>query len=287
MTVAFKELAGSPVETYGPEGLKAERVLLCAWDDRETVVAGLLGDGYEYGGDGRAQYPDKPDVVAIRARCEPITDDVDAQTLNDLTEGLNRYNGFAKITVHYEFLSAAERSDLPATEKGTFLTYRQDYGVETMKLSGDSFTWEDEPSEWVPEAAVPAIRVAVVKHRLTWHRAVRPPWQTIRTRIGTVNDAEFLGAAAGTVLLDGATAEREFIRIGQLNEAEFAWRLGYTFRERAVKTGDGSIVGFNHAYRSLPVDAPDWDRLIDGASNPPYPSSDFLPLFQFEADTDA
>ena len=287
MTVAFKELAGSPVETYGPEGLKAERVLLCAWDDRETVVAGLLGDGYEYGGGGRAQYPDKPDVVAIRARCEPITDDVDSQTFSELTEGLNRYNGFAKITVHYEFLSAAERSDLPATEKGTFLTYQQDYGVETMKLSGDSFTWEDEPSEWVPGAAVPAIRIPVVKHRLTWHRAVRPPWQTIRTCIGTVNDAEFLGAAAGTVLLDGATAEREFIRIGQLSEAEFAWRLGYTFRERAVKTGDGSIVGFNHAYRSLPVDDPDWDRLIDGASNLPYPSSDFLPLFQFDADADA
>ena len=28
MTVAFKELAGSPVETYEPEGLKVERRLL-------------------------------------------------------------------------------------------------------------------------------------------------------------------------------------------------------------------------------------------------------------------
>ena len=287
MTVAFKELAGSPVETCGPEGMKAERRLLCAWDDREQVVQQLLGDGYEYGGNSRARYPDKPDIVAIRTRCEPLSDDLAPQVLSELTEGLNRYNGFAKVTVYYEFLAHSERDDLPTIETGTFLTYRQDCDTETMPLCGDSYDWEEYPAESVPAAALPVIRVPVVEHRLTWHRVVRPPWQAIRECAGTVNDDVFIGAAAGTVLFDGASAEREFIRVDELAKAELGWRLAYVFRERAIKTLDGSIVGWNHTYRSLPADDPGWDRLIDANGNRPYQSGNFARLFQFEANSGA
>ena len=283
MTIAFKELAGSPVEDYGPDGLKARRILLCAWGDREQLVEQILGDGYTYGGLSRAQYPDKPDVVAIRVRCEPLTDDVTPQVLGQLTEGLNRYAGFAKVTVDYELLAAADRKDLPATESGTFLTYRQDFDAEDLLLSGDSFAWEDEPTESVPTAAVPTLRIPIVRHHLTWHRVVGPPWQAIRECVGTVNNGLFLGAAAETMLFDGATAQREFLRISGLAAAELAWRISYVFRERAVKTGDGTIVGFNHAYRSLPTNDPDWDRLADGAGNRPYPAADLSQLFSFEA----
>lgn len=287
MAVAFKELAGSPTETYGPEGFRAERVLLCAWDDRHQVAEQLLGDGYEYGGSSRAPYPDKPDVVAIRARCEPFTDDVVPQVLAELTQGLNRYQGFAKVTVNYELLVTADRDHLPTIETGTFLTYRQTVGSEKLRLCGDSFTWEDEPGEWVPDAAVPGIRVPLVRHRLVWHRVVNPPWQAIRQCVGTVNGGTFLGAGAETVLLDGAGARREFIRINGLARTELAWRISYVFREKAVKTGDGEIVGWNHTYRSLPIDNPGWDRLVDGAGNRPYPSGDFSQLFRFEADCGA
>ena len=192
MSAAFKELAGSPVEMYGPEGLQAQRMLLCAWDDREQVVQRLLGDGYEYGGSSRAPYPGKPDIVAMRARCEPFTDDVAPQVLSELTEGLNRYNGFAKVTVNYELLVVSDRKDAPAVESGTFLTYRQDVDSETVPLSGDSFSWEDEPGESVPEEALPVVRVPVVEHHFTWHRVVNPPWQAIRECIGTVNGGEFV-----------------------------------------------------------------------------------------------
>jgi hypothetical protein len=283
MTVAFKELAGSPLETYGPDGMKAQRVLLCGWDDRELVVEQLLGDGYEFGGRGRAGYPDKPDLLAMRIRCEPFADDVTPQVLSELTEGLNRYSGFAKVTVSYELLVAADREDLPAVEPGTLLTYRQQPGGETMILPGHALAWAGAAGVPVPPEAVPAIRVPIVEHHFTWHRVVRPPWEAIRHGVGTVNDATFLGAAAGTVLFAGATAEREFIRIDELANPALNWRLGYLFREKAVKTGDGSVVGWNHAYRSLPADDPGWDELVDAHGNRPYPSSDFSQLFQFAA----
>ena len=36
MTVVFKELAGSPVESFSPQGMQAERKILCAWADRDA-----------------------------------------------------------------------------------------------------------------------------------------------------------------------------------------------------------------------------------------------------------
>ncbi len=283
MTLAFKELAGSPVENYGPEGMTARRLLLCAWDDRQQVVEQLFGDGYEYGGQSRAQYPDKPGVVAMRARCEPLTDDLVTQTLSELTEGLNRYNGFAKVTVDYELLVATERPDLPETEPGTFLSYRQDSNIDRARLPAHSLVWNDEPTVPVSSEAAPSIRIPLIVHHVTWHRVVYPPWDAIRSGQGTVNDAAFLGAPASTVLLDGVSADREFLRFDGLDKAELGWRIGYVFRERAVKTSDASTPGWNHAYRSMPVATPAWDELADANSNPPYESSDFTDLFRFEA----
>ena len=93
MTICFREFAGSPVETCGPGGMKAVRTLLCAWDDREEVIEALLGDGYEFGGSSRAGYPGKPDVVAMRARCEPLTDDLVPQQLEALHVAAERSGG--------------------------------------------------------------------------------------------------------------------------------------------------------------------------------------------------
>ncbi len=281
MTIAFKELAGSPVETYGPEGLQARRILLCPWDDREQVVEQLLGDGYEYGGRSRAQYPGKPDILAVRARCEPFADDVTEQTLDELTEGLNRYHGFAKVTVDYELLVSSDRDDLPSIESGTFLTYRQRFDEDSIQLPSHGLSWLSGATVAVPPEAAPTVRIVIVEHKFTWHRVVRPPWQAIRQCVGTLNDAAFLGATSSTVRFDGATADREFIRIDDFASPEIGWRIGYVFRERAVKTGSGQIVGWNHAYRSLPADTPGWDELTDGAGDSPYPSSDFTSLFRF------
>ncbi len=281
MTVAFKEFSGSPVETFGPEGMAARRVLLCAWDDRRQVVEELLGDGQEYGGRGRAQYPDRRSVVAMRTRCEPLIDDIAPQVLSELTEGLNTYGGFAKVTVDYEFLAASDRDDLPSTEERTYLTYRQDFGVDTLALPGHALSWLGSPTVPVPPESVPRIRVPIVEHYLTWHRVLSPPWQAIRNSVGTVNSSALLGAAAGTMRFDGATADREFVRIDDFAQPELAWRIGYVFREKAVKTSSGSVIGWNQAYRSLPVDSPGWDELIDAGGNRLYQLSDFSPLFYF------
>jgi len=287
MTTAFKELAGSPVETYGPDGMKAQRRILVAWENRHGMVAELLGDGYEFGGTQPAQYPDRPYVLAMCVKLHPWPKCPDEQgAFADVAAQINSYSGkYAEIVVDYELLDAGtSRSDLPEHEEETFLTYRMDFGGEYVELPSHSLVWTSDATIPVPPEAVSTVRVPITEHHVTWHRVVNPPWQAIRDAAGTVNQAAFLGAAAETVLFDGATAEKQFIGIDDLMLPEFGWRITYVFREKAIKYG-GNVFGWNHAYRSLPHDAPGWDKLKDGNNENRYQTSDFTTLFQFATTT--
>lgn len=285
MSVPFKELPGSPVETFGAEGLRAQRRVLVAWEDRHRMVLELLGDGQQFGGLPSAGYPACSAAIAAEVRLEPWPPAPDDQgPFADITVQLNSYSGkFAQIVVDYELLDTSHaRRDLPQAQQGTLLSYRMDFGGEYLTLAGETLRWESDPTIPVPAAAVPTIRVPVSEHHLTWHRAVNPPWEAMRSCAGTVNQSAFLGAPAETVLFEGATADKRFLGIDGLRLPAFGWQITYVFRERTIKAG-GSTFGWNHRYRPLPQDFPGWDRLVDQRGQPLYRTSDFTPLFQFGA----
>lgn len=102
MTVAFKELPGSPKENYSSDGMKAERQLICAWSDRNALVQEILGPDYQTGALSPISYPDVPTALAAQVAVEPFMDDMTKQNLVSLTTGLNAYQGFAKVTIKYE-----------------------------------------------------------------------------------------------------------------------------------------------------------------------------------------
>ena len=217
----------------------------------------------------------------MRIRSEPFGDDVAPQVLAELTKGLNRYKGFAKITVDYQLLMPAERSDLPEAEAGTFLAYRQSFSGERMRMPVQGLIWQSDADVPVLSEAFSSLHVPLVEHHVTWHRVVSPPWEAVRSCAGTVNSEAFLGAPAAAVLLQGAAAEREFLSINGLTKAELAWRIAYVFLEKVLHPPDGGSAGWNHGYRSLPADNPGWDELADANGNRPYRSSDFTQLFQY------
>jgi hypothetical protein len=236
MPVSFKELTGSPRETYGPEGMRAERRFLCAWEDRDALVQELLGDGYEFGGSTPAGYPGKSGVVAVGVAVEPFDEDLVEQEFPGLSAGLAAYHGFARVTARYELIAPADRDDLPTAERDTVLTYRMEAGSERLTLAGDDLVWLGNPDAVLPADAEGAIQLPCTRHVLTWHRVVNPPWTAIRNATGTLNADTFLGAPAGTLLFEGAVTEREFVRISGLAESEFAWRIEYRFRENTLTT---------------------------------------------------
>jgi hypothetical protein len=102
MSILFKELPGSPKENYGPNGMTAQRQLICAWNDRNALVEEVLGAGYQTGVPSPISYPGVSTALAAQVAVEPFMDDMTKQNLTSLTEGLNAYQGFAKVTIKYE-----------------------------------------------------------------------------------------------------------------------------------------------------------------------------------------
>jgi len=277
MSVPFKELGGSPVEEYGPDGFRARREFLIAWEHRDAFAAELLGTAAAHGGAPQLRYPGKSSVFAFSLRYEPFDPDhPDPKALASLTDGLNSYSSsFAKATVQYGTITPRDRADGPENEIGTHLTYRMLYGVEPCQITPAGWKWTDRPSTPAP-SDVPLIKVVpVTEHHLTWHQVIQPPWDSIRELQGKLNAGVFLGCPEGTVLFLGAEGNKLFRSGFSAEQSGFCWEIRYVFRERAVKQG-GRTFGWNYAYRADPAG---WADLTNGTERL-YDLADFSTLFQ-------
>lgn len=285
MTVAFKELAGSPRKTYGPDGPKAHREILVNGSDELAMVKELLGDGYEFGGSKRLAYPNWKNVVAVHIQSEPFPPAPDPQdSFDDIATQINTYTKpteqrFIKLTIEYELLvveiSGVSGLELPGPEPDTFLTYRMDLGGELIKVPAHNLHWRDKPNEPPPKDGVINYRVPITEHHLTWHRVINPPITAIRTCRGLTNNALFMGVQDGSMLFDGATMEREFTTFDSFESGQWAWALSYVFLERRQR--------WVETWRADPVDDPGWDALLDGKNR--YVAGggvDLTQLFRYE-----
>ena len=300
MAVKFKELAGSPVETFGPEGMGAERKFLVEWNVRRDFVEELLGDEFTFGGTSLMDYPGTEGIKCMRLRLESFANNPDHQgEFTDIATDINAYTseircgGFDNpclVTAQYEVLVPADRGDLPTPEEGTFLTYRMDFGGHYIEAPAVGCYWQASPFTPVPPAQAlgQTVRVPVVEHHITVHRMINPPWQAISDLVGTVNlNAPFLGAAQEQILFDGCNAEKEFTWAGNFLEPQFGWKLSYVFREMRNKAfgADKTTIGWNHTYRFLPLASAGWDRLVTFSDlSLAYEQGNHLPLFQFAAE---
>ncbi|HLA85338.1 MAG TPA: hypothetical protein VJL29_11135 [Thermoguttaceae bacterium] len=276
MSVAFRELGGSPREQYDANGFSARREFLIAWEDRDAFAVEVLGEAAQYGGTFWTTYPGKPSVFAVRIRFEPIdADRPDRKELAGLTEGLNSYsNSFAKAVVEYETVNELDREDGPENEDGTQISYKMLFSAEYQPIGPGGWSWVDT-SDPLP-ADQPLVKwVPMTEHHLTWRKVVHPPWTMIQALQGTVNQSEFLGCPAGTLLFEGAQAGKLYAGDIASGPSPFCWEIKYLFRERSIKH-DGNVHGWNHFYREDPAG---WAEATNGTAKM-YDEADFNALFQ-------
>jgi hypothetical protein len=294
MTVPFKELAGSPVENYGPNGINAQRKVVCSWADRYDLRDELLGDGYSFNTTPAAVYPNNEELIAMTVRIEPYKDappgwqgQLSTTPFDEIGTHIADYDvgdaesktTRAMITVGYELIPLTTLSwptgEVPGgnqqpIEPQTFLTYRRSSSTEYMLLKGGGgLRWESDLQDLEPpKEAFPTQRIPVTDHILTWHRVLDPPWEAINLVKGTVNREEWFGFPAQTILFDKEDSERQFYMFGSGggDPLQASWRITYTFRERRIKyideNGVDQIGGWCHSWREEPAGEASWDRLV-------------------------
>ncbi len=307
MAVTFKELAGSPKETYALSGFTAQREILVAWEDRDAMVRELLGDTRSFAGTALSQYPTKRDVVVSNINVEPWTTKVpDDAAFTDIASELNAYSGqLAKFDISYAWLPPASLpggGTIDGIEPETFITYSRTIGGEYAKQGGHALVWKSDPQGAPPNVdAVPTVRIPITEHHITWHRVNNPPQTRITDLIGRVNDVEFFGYAAETLLFEGASMEREFQGFPENDPVAggegswTTWKVDYTFREKkitgqavvddAVEVRRGDFAGWNHTWRSTRDPQPaGYDRLVPYFDNDKgiYATGGFSSLFLYE-----
>lgn len=321
MPIPWIELDGSPTESFGRQGIKATRNVLCPWDQRRDGVAEILGQGYVFGGEsvGFLPYPDINQVVAVNVNIVPFHDKTVLQPENeDLSEFLQQYQSPAKITINYELIEteAREMEELPAPEIDTFLTYSVDIGGETILVPVRGLGWTDTRTDvWgngtledyvaaggddlarsraaefpkVPseqnrmreEDTHTTKRVTLVEHHLDWHRVAYPPYLTMRKKAGKVNKVRFLGGEPHTMLFMGATVERQFYLPWGINQYNPFYKVSYLFSEKLIHETDTKLFGWNTKFRSDPAAARRWVEAVDANGNLLYPMTELDSLFSY------
>ena len=264
MSVTFHEIAGSPVEQYSAAGFSARREFIIAWNDRDAFAAEILGLASDYTQMERVGYPGKASVFATGIRYEPLDPTaVDTKTLDDIATELNSYGkAFARALVDYRTIGDNDRDDGPVNEPGTYLTYRMLFATEYQPMTARGWDWEDDPTVPTPDDLNIGIRIPITEHHLTWHQVINPPWATINAIQGTVNQNEFLGCAPGTLLFEGADANKLYGGGFDEGPSAFTWQIRYVFRQRAIKH-EGRSYGWNHVYRERPAG---WVRVVSNDS---------------------
>jgi hypothetical protein len=277
MSIPFAELEGSPTIQLTPTGTMATRIFRVEWDQWQTFAEQLTGGWQRVGGQYRflepLPFPGLANVVVDSLHVAPFDPrNPVGENVASAAFGLNRYpTAGAKLTVQYKSAANDETSDSggvsrPSIHPGTILTYRADLNVTTVSVPGRAWHWAIDDSPKVPDDVNPGLIMPTGSYLAQWDRVASPPWASIRSLRGKVNEAAFFDAPPGTLLFLGAKASRkfEFLRNASL------WTVEYAFEERAV--------AWNRFFRE---ESNSWTEIADAGDHRPYAAGDFAALFQF------
>src|SRR5208282_3420208 len=194
----------------------ATRTMLCAWEDRITIInqirggAAVIGGYYYY--TLSQVYPDAPSLPFDSIHVEGIAGD---GGLSVGPNGMVAYK-YARIQVVYKTLDYIEGV--------TTGTLSLDYATQFVNLPQSASTYQFPDGTKLAAQDTPPIRRGIVSMVQTRKNLASLPSSLVQTVCGCVNSVAFLGGAPGTVLFDGAHADRRLTMTGDEN-----WDMTYKF----------------------------------------------------------
>jgi len=257
--IAYTEFPDTNTLDFAPEGVVGRRIFKVAWGDRITFCRALLGYVTETGHvplwTHAQQFPDYDYLYCQNASVEGIGQ------LGEV-DGAATYE-VAKIRASYRHHSLGHI--VPATPDDEdldtdMLRFEQalEFSGEMVSIPGSELVYADT----LVAVGEPFTRiVGTVDLTLASNQEVELAWQAIGESLGRVNDATWLGHAAGFWLFLGASSRRTLTA-----EGIGAWELMYRFRLREI-SWNATLRGGESVL------------VHDAVGRPPYPGVSFPALF--------
>ena len=262
-TVAFAELPDSPQEAWTEEGFSATMRLMCAWDVRNTLAAGIMAE--------RAPYPRIPATGAYPRSATPAP--FPAKLTQAAVWGAGTLADYESAIVTVEYDTNGPNEDL--------ISESLTPNAEFMTLDHEGFKWTGEEGDDLTENEAAGKLVRGFDYNLTFHQAPFIP-SAVLTLPGYVNDVAVdsytlgLTFAAETLLFSPCTTSRRTTAL-----MVEAWELPYKFSYRATgwnkhwrKTGGDGTGGWESIYQFvITAGFSGWVEYKN------YPPGDFSKLF--------
>jgi hypothetical protein len=199
----------------------ATRTLLCAWEDRVTIINQIRGGAMVVGGfyyySTSQVYPDAPSLPFDSVRVEGIAGE---DGLSVGRNGMVAYK-YARLRITYKTLDYLEGVTTGTTSL--------EYATQIVSLPQSVSTFKFPDGSLLSPQDSPAIRRGIVTIVQTRKNLAALPTALVQTLTGSVNSLPFLGSASGSVLFDGAHADRRLTTTGAEN-----WDMTYKFLFDAV-----------------------------------------------------
>jgi hypothetical protein len=194
----------------------AVRTMLCAWEDRISIINQIRGGGEEIGSfyyyTVSQDYPDAPFLAFDSIHVEGLPGE------DGLTVGPNGLVGYkyARLRITYKSLDYFEGV--------TTGTMSLDFATQVVGLPRSTPTYQfPDGTPLLPQDS-PPLRVGIVTIVQTRKNLAELPTSLVQSLAGCVNSVTFLDGAPGTVLFDGGHADRRLTTVGAEN-----WDMTYKF----------------------------------------------------------
>ena len=204
-------------ETFVRTGAsQATRTLLCAWLDRVTIINQIRGGGSVIGGyyyyTPSQVYPDAPFLPFDNIHVEGVAGD---GGLSVGPNGMVAYK-YARLRIRYKSLDYIDGQ--------TTGSMSLDYATNLVTLPQSAATYKFPDGTPLSPQDSPPFRRGIVTFVQTRKNLATLPSSLVQNLCGSANSVGFLGAGVGTVLFDGAHADRRLTTTGAEN-----WDMTYKF----------------------------------------------------------
>lgn len=268
--IPYEKIDGPHVQYDDNSGWTASETVKLLWSNALGFTSALFGAPVVTGGGiwlwtEPAQLAGFPGLVAKSISIDPF--DRDAPGLCVAPPS----SSHCTFVINF---GSIRNDQSPENDDQTRFEHKMSIGGQFMTIPSRGWKWND--GTFAQDDIPLGQMIPTIEHELHWPKVLNPPLAAIRAAMGSTNSATFLGGPPETVLFIGANLSRTVTA-----QQAKAWDVTYRMSEKTYKEeGTGTIVTWNHFYRSDGAGGGKWDILKSKTGRKVYKSTSFTPIFR-------